>query len=278
MTTTIRAGSDIFVPVASRTNGHADRGIQHNAPGSRITYSRLIGALFLVGFVFYGVGAALVTSVTSAPDFLSTISAHKTTLVIGAFLMLLNTVVDVGKGVLFFPILEKHGKRSALAYLAFIVVQVVMLDIGVLALLLIVPLGQQAIDAGQAGAAWAQGLASLLSQWNAMAYSIGEATLGVGGLFLCSLLFRTRLIPRFLAVGGLIGYVSLIVGMIAEIFGIHIGLMLSVPGIFFEVGLPVWLFSKGFRPEVYSGRAEVMTNVRPGLATSWPNERHDEDR
>ena len=226
-------------------------------------YSRLIGALFLVGFLFYGVGAALVTSVTGAPDFVSTISAHQTTLVIGAFLMLLNTVVDVGKGVLFFPILETHGKRSALAYLGFIIVQVVFLDIGVLALLLIVPLGQQAGDAGQASAAWAQGVGSLLIQWNTMAYSIGEATLGVGGLFLCSLLFRTRLIPRFLAVGGLIGYVSLMVGMIAEIFGIHIGLMLSVPGIFFEVGLPVWLFIKGFQPEVYSGRVELTVGPVP---------------
>ena len=269
MQTTVRAVSDISVPGASRTNGHVDRETQDNSPGSRMTYSRLIGALFLLGFLFYGVGAALVTSVTGAPDFLSTISAHQTTLVIGAFLMLLNTVVDVGKGVLFFPILENHGKRSALAYLAFIIVQVVMLDVGVLALLLIVPLGQQAIDAGQASAAWAQGLGSLLSQWNTMAYSIGEATLGVGGLFLCSLLFRTRLIPRFLAVGGLIGYVSLMVGMIAEIFGIHVGLMLSIPGIFFEVGLPVWLFIKGFRPEIYSDRAaEVMTpSVRPAVAT-----------
>ena len=96
-----------------------------------------------------------------------------------------------------------------------------------------------------------------------------EATLGVGHLFLCSLLFRTRLIPRFLAVGGLIGYVSLMVGMIAEIFGIHISLMLSFPGIFFEVGLPLWLFIKGFQPEAYSGRAEFVPSpaVRPGLAT-----------
>ena len=153
MTTTVRAVSEISVPVASRTNGHVERGIQDNSPGSRMTYSRLIGALFLLGFLFYGVGAALVTSVTGAPDFVSTISAHQTTLVIGAFLMLLNTVLDVGKGVLFFPILETHGKRSALAYLGFIIVQVVFLDIGVLALLLIVPLGQQAGDAGQATAA-----------------------------------------------------------------------------------------------------------------------------
>jgi hypothetical protein len=260
MSTAVRAVSDISVPGASHTLYRYERATRDNAPGSRMAYSRLIGALFLVGFLFYGVGAALVTSVTGTTDFLSTISAHQTTLVIGAFLMLLNTAVDVGKGVLFFPILENHGKRSALAYLAFIVVQVVMLDVGVLALLLIVPLGQQTLDAGQASAAWAQGLGSLLIQWNNMAYSIGEATLGVGGLFLCSLLFRTRLIPRFLAVGGLVGYVSLMVGMIAELFGLHIGLMLSIPGIFFEVGLPVWLVIKGFQPEAYSGRvAEVMT-------------------
>src|SRR5438105_6455576 len=80
--------------------------------------SRLIGALFLAGFLCYGVGFSLVTSVVGAPDFLSTISSHQTVLVLGAFLMLLNTAVDVGKGVLFFPILESHGKRTALAYLA----------------------------------------------------------------------------------------------------------------------------------------------------------------
>ena len=58
-------------------------------------------------------------------------------------------------------------------------------------------------------------------------------------------------------------------GMIAEIFGMHISLMLSIPGIFFEVGLPLWLFIKGFQPEPYSGRAELVPSptVPPGLAT-----------
>jgi len=43
--------------------------------GSRMTYSRLIGALFLTGFLVYGVGMILVTSVLGTPDFLSTMSA-----------------------------------------------------------------------------------------------------------------------------------------------------------------------------------------------------------
>jgi Domain of unknown function (DUF4386) len=219
--------------------------------GSRMTYSRLIGALFLSGFLVYGVGSALVTSVTGAPDFLSTISAQQTTLLVGAFLMLLNTVVDVGKGVLLFPILEKHSKRTALAYLATMIVEVVLLDVGVLALLMIVPLAQQGVDAGQASVGWAKAIGSLAVHSNAMAYQIAEMSLGVGCIFLCALLFRTRLIPRWLAVSGLIGYPILIVGTIAEIFGIHIGLYLTVPGMFFELALPFWLLIKGFQPEVY---------------------------
>src|SRR5204863_9407142 len=107
-----------------------------------------------VGVSLYGVGAALVTSVTGGPglsrdDFRAPDDPARRSL-----LMLLNTVVDVGKGVLFFPILENHGKRRALAYLAFIVVEVVMLDIGVVGLLMIAPLGQLANDAGQATAPW----------------------------------------------------------------------------------------------------------------------------
>jgi hypothetical protein len=91
MSTTVPGVASMSVPGASRTNGHADRGVQDNAPASRMTYSRLIGALFLLGFLFCGVGAALATSVTCASDFVATISAHQTTLVLGAFLMLLNT-------------------------------------------------------------------------------------------------------------------------------------------------------------------------------------------
>lgn len=211
--------------------------------------ARLIGALFLAGFLVYGVGFGLVTSVIGKPDFLSTISMYQTTLVLGAFLMLLNTVVDVGKGVLFFPILENHGKRTALAYLAALIVQVVLLDIGVLFLLMIVPLGQYAADVAGASAAWAPALGSLLTHANTMAYNIGQATLGVGGIFLCALLFRARLLPRFLSAWGLIGYAIHVAGSIAEIFGIPISLMLLIPGGLFELALGFWLLIKGFQPQ-----------------------------
>jgi hypothetical protein len=228
--------------------------------GYRMTYSRLIGALFIAGFVVYGGGFGLTTSVLGAPDFLSTISAQQTTLVLGAFLMLLVAPVDVGKAILFFPILENHGKRTALAYLAAMIVEVVLLTLGALFLLMLVPLAQQGVDAGVANA-----LGSLLTEANTMAYQISQLSLGLGALFLCWLLFRTRLIPQWLAGLGVIGYALHATGAIAEIFGIPISLILLIPGGIFELVLAFWLlikgfqpeaYAKGFQPEAYGGRAE----------------------
>lgn len=203
--------------------------------------ARLIGALFIAGFVLYGIGFGIVSSITTAPGFATTIPAHAAALAVGGFLMLLNTIVDIGKGVLFFPIAERYGKRSALAYLAFVIVEVVLLDIGVLGLLMLIPLGQQAVDPAIGGV-----LGSLLIAWNAIAYQVAEMTLALGALPLCLLLFRIHLIPRSLAAWGAIGYAVLMTGAVAELFGLHIGLILSIPGGLFEVALGVWLLTKGF--------------------------------
>jgi len=237
--------------------------MQTAAPAPRKTYARLIGALFLVGFLTYGVGFTLVNSVIGAPEFLSTIPAVQTTLILGAFLMLGNTVVDIGKGVLFFPILEHHGRRTALVYLAAIVVQVVFLDIGSLFLLMLVPLAQIAADAGASSAAWAPGIGSLLTESNTIAYNVGQAILSFGGVFLCLLLFRTRLIPQLLAALGVLGYILHAAGSVSEIFGLPLSLYLLIPGALFEIGIALWLIVKGFRPAVSGGRISTSEAARP---------------
>ncbi len=229
-----------------------------SARSPRMTYSRLIGALFLSGFLVYGIGSALATSATGTPHFLAAIAAHPLVLIIGAVLMLLNTFVDLGKGILFFPILARHSRNTARAYLATMIVEVTLLDVGAIALLMIVPLsGQHGLNA-----ATAISHGSALVHTNAMFYQFGEMTLAAGCVALCALMFRTRLIPRFLSISGLIGYPILMVGAIAEVFGIHIGLVLTIPGMFFELVLPFWLFTKGFQSEVYSGGAARRLNPK----------------
>src|SRR4051812_34528504 len=61
-------------------------------------------------------------------------------------------------------------QANAVGYLATMIVEVVLLAVGVLSLLMIVPLAEQAADAGPAGAGWAQALGSLAVEANTMAY------------------------------------------------------------------------------------------------------------
>ncbi|MCC7359249.1 MAG: DUF4386 domain-containing protein [Anaerolineales bacterium] len=222
---------------------------------ARRAYSAVIGGLFISAFFLYGIGYGLVTSVTGAPAYLVTIAAHQLTLTTGSFLMLLNSVVVVGLGVLFFPILAQHGQRTAQAYLAARLVEGIFLASGVLALLMLLPLGQFSVDAGEASRGWATVVGSLLTQANTMAYQIAMLSLGFASLFMCTLLLRTRLVPGFLAVWGFVGYAIFMTGAIAEIFGLPVGVMLSVPGGLFELSVGLWLIIKGFQPAADSQAA-----------------------
>ena len=210
---------------------------------------RLIGGLFLAGFLTYGVGFALVSSVVDAPDLLAGVSAAKTTLALGAVLMLLTSAVDIGKAVLFYPIVEPHGKRTALTYVSAMVFEVALMAVGALFLLALVPLSEQ-LAAGEVDADLAASLGALAVDSNAIAYQIGQAGLAFGAFFLCVLLYRTGMVPRFLALWGAIGYVIHFAGAVAELLGSHVSLVLLIPGGLFELTFGVWLLVKGLRTGV----------------------------
>ena len=76
---------------------------------------------------------------------------------------------------------------------------------------------------------------------------------GIGGLVLTYLLFVGRLVPRPIAVLGIVGYASLLLGVLLDLLGVldmvtGAGLVMVAPGGLFEfVVLPIWLIAKGFR-------------------------------
>jgi hypothetical protein len=224
--------------------------------------SRLIGALFLAGFLLYGTGSILVNTVVEGPAFLAGVSSMQTTLMLGAFLMIATTAVDIGKAVIFFPVLERHGRRTAVAYLATMIFEMALMTVGVLALLMIIPLADHAA-AGQLNPDTAQAFGSLMVSANETAYQIGQLSLAFGALFLAALLLRTRLVPRWLAILGLVGYATHMAGAAAEIFGVPIGLVLLIPGAIFELTLPVWLLTKGFTPAAYEEPSAAPATAKP---------------
>ena len=141
--------------------------------------------------------------------------------------MLLNSAFVIGIGVLMLPILRPHNEAIAAGYLGTRIFEGVGLAIGVVSLVLLE--GSAAIDS------------------NAGYYNVAEAALGIGSLFFCALLFRTGLLPRFLAVWGFIGYACFAGGTLLELFGVAgAGLVGAIPGGLFELTFGIWLIARGF--------------------------------
>lgn len=200
-------------------------------------HSRSLGALFLLPFLAYGIGTALVTSVLKEPEMLA---GQRTLFVGGALLLLLNSLFVVGIGVLFFPILRKRSPGIAVAYVCTRVMEALTLIVGVVFLLCILQLGESAPLERVT-------LSTLLSKGNFWAYQLAMIILGVGSVAFCLSLYRSRLLPAWLPLLGAVGYGFLALGCVLELFGLPWGIFFSGPGGLFELVLGGWLITRGFR-------------------------------
>src|SRR5436190_1264657 len=75
--------------------------------------ARIVGVLFLAGYVAYGVGSPIAAGIVHSGDRSSSTALFVT----GAALMLLNSAFVIGIGVLMSPILRVHDKAIAAGYL-----------------------------------------------------------------------------------------------------------------------------------------------------------------
>ena len=188
--------------------------------------ARTVGALLLAAFVLYGVGNAIATRAADGSGMLT----------LGVAMMLANSVAVVAIGALLVPVLRPHSPLVARVYLATRFFEAAFLSVGAIALLV----GSTAV--------------------NVTAYTIAMAGLGIGSLFFCALLYRTRLVPRFLAVWGFAGYAAFAVGSLIELTGVTgAGLIGAIPGGLFEIFFAFWLIVRGFARQPARARAVVAS-------------------
>jgi len=205
------------------------------------------GAFFIIAFLSYGTGSALIASAAEAPDFLTTISAKGSTVIIGVILIaIIHTIVNIGLPVVMFPILSRFNRTLTVGYLSAAIAATTVAVVGAIFSLLLLPLSAEFVQTGTASAAHFETLGNILVRAGQSSYFISMAIWGIGGLLFVSVLYISRLVPRIFSVWGFIGYAIFIAGMILELFGVGNGVLLSLPGGLFEIGLSLFLILKGF--------------------------------
>ena len=95
-------------------------------------------------------------------------------------------------------------------------------------------------------ASYLQALSTVFAQAQLYAYELGMITLGISGVLLCYTLYRAKLVPRWLAIWGLVGYAIILCGMVSAIMGSGLGDLSSYAGGLWEVFVGLWLIVKGF--------------------------------
>jgi hypothetical protein len=231
------------------------------------TTATVVGAMYIAGFVVGIGGEALFQSVLGAPNHLAMVSANSMMLAIGALLWLVAVVGDAAHGVLMFPILKQHSERIAIGYLGGRIMDAVFIAIMVLFLLLQIPLGSEYLKAAAPDTFYLQVLSNVSVQASQYAYQIGMSTLGITGLLLCYTLYKAKLVPRVLAIWGLVGYAIIFVGMLSEMMGSGLGLASSIPGGLWEIFIGGWLIVKGFSSAAFVAPAPKNSALAESLVS-----------
>jgi hypothetical protein len=211
--------------------------------------ARIVGALFLIAMVASLVGGVWLESFLAAPDYLATISAKETQVLLGALLELINCIAVVGIAAMLFPLMKVHNEALAAGYLGTRVVEAIILSVAVISPLLLVTLSQEYLAAGTSDAAYFQTAGTLvIAARGHLASLLTPIFFSLAALLLYYFLYQSRLVPRFIPVWGFIAVASLFTWNMLEAFGISVsaGMVFALPMILNEILLGIWLIVKGF--------------------------------
>jgi len=195
----------------------------------------IVGLLFLTQTVAFIIAEQLITGVLKRPNYLTGFSADANALTLGGLFAVVAGVLVVGIAVLLFPLLKPTSEP--------LVVPLLMIAIS------------NGLRDGTLNASSSQSLGPILKATHDLAIVVLYLVTSVGGTILAVLLYRSRLVPRWIAVLALIGYPVLLVGCVLDLFGVTdvtkgAGLVAVAPGGIFELILPIWLLVKGFSSSV----------------------------
>ena len=206
------------------------------------------GALYLITFISSIPAVFLLAPVLDNPDYIIG-SGNDTSVLLGCFLDLINAFACIGTAVALYPVVKRQNGAVALGFVTSRVMEAAIILIGIISLLTVVTLRQDLTGtAGADTAALVTTGHSLVATRN-WTFLLGpDLMAGINALLLGSLMYRSRLVPRFIPMLGLIGGPLLIAASTAIFFGASSTVLVVVlPVALWEFSLGAYLVVKGFK-------------------------------
>jgi hypothetical protein len=227
--------------------------------------------LFILATAAGLAGTAVLGSALEAPDFLSQLAIRGNRVLVSALLSFVAACSSAGIAITLYPVLRKFNEGLALGSVGFRLIESVFYSVGTLCLLSIFALSQGSAGVSGDAAIFIEALGrSLLTAKDVAGFVLGVMAFCIGGGMYYAVFYRTRLIPRWLSVWGLIALVLLFSAVLITLFNgepyaVSGNLVfLAAPIALQEMVLAIWLIAKGFN-------ADAIGAARPDLARGRPS-------
>jgi hypothetical protein len=208
------------------------------------------GVLYLITFVSMPT-LALYQGVHDKADFI--LGAGSDTGVLwGALSEVVVAIAGIGTAVVLFPVAKRQSETAALGFLASRVVEGCLIIVGVVGVLSIVSLRNNATAGADRASLLATGHTLSAVYDNAFLLSQSLAPV-VNACCLGYVMYRSGLVPRILPIIGLIGVPLLLAADLAVFFGVidrtaPVAVLAALPIAVWELSIGVYMTFKGFRP------------------------------
>ena len=212
-----------------------------------------IGAFYIIAAVSSVIAVLLYQPVLAPNWYLAVGNGQGRQVLFGVLNDLLLVASAIGTAVMFFPYLRKISEHLALFHLAFRFMEAVVIMIGLVGILGLYSMSQAYATAqlSKTTELLATGVAfQSLHRWT---FLVGpNLMLGINTTVYSYLLFKSRLVPRPLAVFGMVTAVLVLIAGLLDLFGIvapdsAIKGLLALPVGVYEISLAVHLIYKGLR-------------------------------
>jgi hypothetical protein len=216
------------------------------------TNARITGVLFILGTVPIIAAMLLWGQSLSSPDYLSSMATNRVHILLYALAVMFMGLACAGIGISLYPVLKRHSEGLALAAMGFRLMEgtlQVMSAVGIVALLAV---SQEFVRAGSPPDSFFQPVAASIK---AVHDWVGNGAYlfpwCIGASIYYGIFHRTRLVPRWLSVWGLLGLALMLLSTFGAMFGFmgsmsSIQVLFNLPILLQELVLAAWLIVKGF--------------------------------
>jgi hypothetical protein len=227
----------------------------------------IVGILYIIGTVAGFLFKMVFTgSIQNDLNLLTQVDANEKQVIIGALFLLIMGLALALVPVMMFPILKKQNEALAVGYVVYRGALETITTVAIVISWLFLTVLSQQYTAGAPDASYLQTFGSLLLKGNDTIGTISQVVFPLGALMFYCILYKSKLIPRWISGWGIIAAAWVLVMTAFDWFGISgswsttLVDILDFPIFFQEMVMAVWLIVKGFNSSAIAALSAKTTS------------------